>query len=252
MLKLAAPVTAIDPTEINSSLSPPLGTIATIAGFGRSGGLAEDYGIKRAGLVETTDCTGLLSGLGNSELVCWDFLSPLGPAGTDSNTCNGDSGGPLFANLGSGEVVAAVTSGGVNGLCTPTDHSYDANVFAYRAFIAAQLGADSTAACGGLPAVGDPNVLVGGESATLSSVVPSVSSIVHVTGTPDEVRFALNGQNPGFDVDLYVKEGLGVSTINFDCKADVSATSVNASFPHRQRDHGRCWCGDTPAPVCTS
>jgi hypothetical protein len=231
VLKLATPVTAIDPTEINSSLSPPIGTIATIAGFGRSGGLAEDYGIKRAGLVKTIDCTGLLAGLGNSELVCWDFLNPLGPAGTDSNTCNGDSGGPLFADLGSGEVVAAVTSGGVNGLCMPTDYSYDANVFAYNAFIAAQLGADSTAACGGLPAVGDATVLVGGESATLSSVVPSVSSIVHVTGTPDEVRFALNGQNPAFDVDLYVKEGLGVSTINFDCKADGVSNFADCIFP---------------------
>jgi len=111
VLKLATPVTSIDPTEVNSSLSPPVGTIGTIAGFGRSGGNADDYGIKRAGLVETTDCNGILPGLGNSELVCWEFLSPLAPVGTDSNTCNGDSGGPLFADLGGGETVVGVTSG---------------------------------------------------------------------------------------------------------------------------------------------
>jgi hypothetical protein len=231
VLKLATPVTAIDPTEINSSLSPPIGTIGTIAGFGRSGGFADDYGIKRAGFVQTSDCTGLLSGLGNEELVCWDFLSPLGPAGTDSNSCNGDSGGPLFADLGGGEVVVGVTSGGVNGACTAPDYSYDANAFAYNAFIAAELGVDSTASCGGLPAVGDPNVLVGGEAATLSSFVSSKTSIVHVTGAPDELRFALNGENPDFDVDFYVKEGLGVSVVDFDCKSDAVSNFADCIFP---------------------
>jgi hypothetical protein len=231
VLKLAAPVTSINPTEINSALNPPIGTIGTIAGFGRSGGAAEDYGIKRAGLVETSDCTGLLAGLGNTEIVCWDFLSPIGPAGADSNTCNGDSGGPLFADLGGGEVVVGVTSGGANGLCLPTDYSYDANVYAYRAFIASALGADSTASCGGLPAVGDPAVLVGGESATLGSFVSSKSSVVHVTGTPDELRFALNGENPDFDVDFYVKEGLGVSTVDFDCKSDAVSNFGECIFP---------------------
>jgi hypothetical protein len=231
VLKLATPVTAIDPAEINSSLSPPIGTIGTIAGFGRSGGAADDYGIKRAGLVQTSDCADVLSGLGNDELVCWDFLSPLGPAGTDSNTCNGDSGGPLFADLGDGEVVVGVTSGGVNSSCLTPDSSYDANVFAYNAFIAGELGADSTAACGGLPAVGDPTVLVGGEAATLSSFVASKSSTVHVTGAPNELRFALNGENPDFDVDLYVKEGLGVSTVNFDCKSDALGNFAQCLFP---------------------
>ena len=66
---------------------------------------------------------------------------------------------------------------------------------------------------------------------TLSDVVPSETSIVHVTGTPDELRFALNGQNPGFDVDLYVKEGLGVSTIDFDCKADSASNFAECLFP---------------------
>lgn len=231
VLKLATPVTAIDPTEINSSLNPPFGTIATIAGFGRSGGPNDDYGIKRAGFVETADCTDLLAGLGNDELVCWDFLSPLGPAGTDSNSCNGDSGGPLFADLGGGEVVVGVTSGGVSGSCLTPDRSYDASVFAYNAFIANELGVDSTAACGGLPAVGDPTVLVGGEAATLGPFVMSKTSTVHVTGAPDELRFALNGENPDFDVDLYVKEGLGVSTVNYDCKADGVSNFAACLFP---------------------
>jgi hypothetical protein len=231
VIKLAAPVASIDPTEINSSLSPPAGTMGTIVGFGRSGGYEEDYGIKRAGVVETTDCTGLLAGLGNSELVCWDFLIPLGSAGTDSNTCNGDSGGPLFADIGAGERIVGVTSGGANGLCLPADYSYDANVYAYNDFITAELAADSTTTCGGLPPVGDPTVLVGGESATLGSSVPTKISTVYVTGAPDEVRFALNGENPYFDVDLYVKQGLGVSMSDFDCKSDGASNFGACIFP---------------------
>jgi hypothetical protein len=233
VLKLTAPVTAIDPTAINTSASPPFGTVGTIVGFGQTDGSgqgAQDYGIKRAGLVQTTNCAGLLSGLGNSELVCWNFLSPLGTPGLDSNTCNGDSGGPLFVDIGGGEVVAGITSGGTSFSCLPTDNSYDANVFTYQAFITAELGADSTAPCGGLPAVGSPSVLVGGESAILGSSVPTKVYIVHVTGTPSEIRFALNGENPGFDVDFYVKEGLGVSTGDFDCKSDSASTFEECVF----------------------
>lgn len=230
VLKLATPVTAIDPTELNTSASPPFATTGTIVGFGQTSGVAGDYGIKRAGLVETTDCTGLLGGLGNAELVCWDFLNPVGAPGADSNTCNGDSGGPLFVDLGGGEVVAGVTSGGTNSFCTATDHSYDANVFTYAAFIAGELGIDSTAPCGGVPAVGDPNVIVGGSSGVLGSTNPSDVITVNVLGTPSELRFALNGENPGLDVDLYVKEGLGVSTINFDCSNDGFSNFADCVF----------------------
>lgn len=230
VLKLATPVTGIDPTPINTTASPPIGSVGTIAGFGQSNGAAGDYGIKRAGTVETSSCDGVLSGLGNTELVCWRFLNPLGTPGTDSNTCNGDSGGPLFVDLGAGNVVAGVTSGGTSFSCMPTDDSYDANVFTYRAFINTQLGADSTSPCGGIPAVGDPTVLVGGESATLSASVPSKAYIIPLTGTPSEVRFVLNGETPGFDVDYYVKDGLGVSTSDFDCKSESASNFAECVF----------------------
>ena len=230
ILKLTTPVTAIDPTEINSSMSPPFGTSGFIVGFGQTNGVAGDYGIKRAGLVETIDCDGLLGGLGNAELVCWDFTNPVGPPGEDSNTCNGDSGGPLFVDLGGGEIIAGVTSGGTSAFCTPTDHSYDANVFSYSAFIAGQLGADSTAPCGGLPAVGDANVVVGGNAGVLGESNLSDVVTVNVLGTPSELRFALNGENPGFDVDFYVKEGTGVSTTDFDCKSDSGSNFADCIF----------------------
>ncbi len=96
VLKLGSIVMGIDPTPVNTAESPPFDTPGTIVGFGQTSGGAGDYGIQRIGRVETSDCTGVLSGLGNNELVCWHFWNPVGSPGGDSDTCHGDSGGPLF------------------------------------------------------------------------------------------------------------------------------------------------------------
>jgi len=221
VLKLDAPVTGITPTPINETASPAFGSGGTIAGFGQTSGSGNDYGIKRAGNVQTASCSGLPGGLGNTELVCWEFAAPVGPAGDDSNTCNGDSGGPLFVDLGAGPVVACVTSGGTSGNCLATDDSYDANVYTYRSFISGQLGVDSTNACGAIPPVGNADVDVVGNAGTLSGGHTSDTYSVNVPANTNEVRFTLNGENDGtFRVDLYVKYGATVSTTDYDCKAD--------------------------------
>jgi hypothetical protein len=231
VLKLVDPVTGIDPTPINASSSPPLGSIGTIAGFGQTSGGGNDYGIKRAGMVLTSDCAGILPSLGNTELVCWTFLNPIGPPGDDSNTCNGDSGGPLFVDLGSGDVVAGITSGGTSSDCLPTDESYDANVFTYSGFILTELGADTTSACGGLGAVGDSGITVTGNSGSLGGLTVSASFEVTLPQNADEVRFTLNGEDDGsFDADFFVREGLGASPTSFDCKADGASNVGACSF----------------------
>jgi Trypsin/Bacterial pre-peptidase C-terminal domain len=224
VLRLGAPVTGIDPTPIN--LVDPFAFIPAggiIAGFGRSGGGA-DYGIKRAGAVETAAC---LSGLSNdpeSELVCWDFLDPIGPAGEDSNTCNGDSGGPLLLDLGGGAAVAGITSGGTSSNCLPADQGFDANVSTYASFILAQLGADPTATCGGLPPVGDAQVEISGFNGTLDGSHTSDTYAVSVPAGSNSARFALNGLDDGvFDADLYVKASPGVNTADYGCKADADS-----------------------------
>ena len=223
VLRLAAPVTGIDPTPINL-VDPfpfiPAGGI--IAGFGRSGGGA-DYGIKRVGAVETAACLSGLSNDPDSELVCWDFLDPIGPPGADSNTCNGDSGGPLFLDLGGGAAVAGVTAGGTSSNCMPADHGIDANVSTYASFILAERGADPTATCGGLPPVGDAQVEVGGFGGTLDGTDTSDTYAVSVPAGSNSARFALNAVGGVFDVDLYVKAGPGVSTADYDCKADANS-----------------------------
>jgi hypothetical protein len=223
IVTLDEPVSGIDPTPINLvDPEPFIPLTGTIVGFGQTQGGGFDYGIKRAGSVQTTSCpSGLPNGASDTELVCWDFLSPIGPVGVDSNTCNGDSGGPLFLDLGGGETVAGVTSGGTSLDCLPTDHSYDANVSTYASFVLAQLGADSTATCGGIPPVGSVDVSVTGFDGTLTGGHPSDSYSVPVPAGTNAVRFALNGEDNGFfDVDMYVKAGPGASPIDFDCKAD--------------------------------
>lgn len=230
VIKLAAPVAGIDPTELATS-SPPIGTTGTIAGFGQTSGSPGDYGIKRQGNVITTDCSGVLSGLGNTELVCWQFTNPVGAPGVDSNTCNGDSGGPLFVDLGAGEVVAGVTSGGINGSCLATDNSYDANVATWSSFISSQLGADSTTVCGGLPAVGSINVNVIGNDGNLSATNLDDALTINVTGTPNEMRVTLKGEDNGsLDVNFYVKQGPSAGPANFDCKSDGNANVGTCIF----------------------
>lgn len=216
VLKLGAPVTAIRPSAINTVQSPPDGSSGTIVGFGRSGGGNFDYGLKRAGDVETE-----VSGC-DADQVCWLFESPLGPPGEDSNTCNADSGGPLFWDAGSGDVVAGITSGGLAGDCNPADYSYDANVYFYRSYIATEAGADlGQTSCGSGPQVGDPEVTVTPIEGNLSGSNPSDAWSVPVEPGVSSLRVALNASEQGTaDFDLYVKQGAPPTTSDFDCKAD--------------------------------
>jgi len=223
VLKLANPVTGIRPTAVNQiDPTPFIPHAGIIAGFGQTGGSAADYGIKRVGQVVTANCNAAVAGSTNTELVCWNYDSQIGAPGTDSNTCNGDSGGPLFMDLGVGQSVAGVTSGGNVEGCGAGDHSYDANVYRNRAFILQQLGSDSTSTCGGLPAVdGGGAVEVQAKSGTLSASTPSATFAINAGSTVSRIRFTLNGKDDGtHDVDLYVKKGTTVSTSNYDCRAN--------------------------------
>ena len=216
-------VTGIAPTAINTTDPTPfIPAPATVVGFGQTQGNGNDYGIKREGAVQTASCPAILpSGATDDDVVCWNFLAPLGAPGTNSNTCNGDSGGPLLMDLGGGEVVAGVTSGGLSFNCLPDDVSYDAKVSAAQPYLLGELGGDDTAACGGLPPIGNALNSVGTVDDGLDSVDTSDSFSLTVPAGANSLRVALNGEdNGGFDVDLYVKQGTGAGPGSFDCKAD--------------------------------
>jgi hypothetical protein len=217
VLKLATAVTGIAPTPINATAAIAPGTAATIAGFGRTGGSGSDYGLKRYGAVTTATCT---TGISGATSVCWNFLDPLGPPGTDSSTCNGDSGGPLFVDLGGGSRVGGVTSGGNNANCLPDDVSFDANVFTYASYIQTQGGADlASTTCGTIPQVGNADTQVLALSGQVSASSPEGRHTLVVGAGVSQLRVGMNALDDGAaDFDLYVKAGSPPTTTSYDCR----------------------------------
>lgn len=218
VLKLATPVDGVAPSVIETVGAPAFSSPGTIVGYGRSGDPLFDYGLKRAGAVVTASCTTIPSPGSNTTSVCWDFTNPLGPPGIDSNTCNADSGGPLFVDSGSGTRVAGITSGGSSSSCKPSDHSYDANVYTYRAFIQAEGGADlANTTCGDGPQAGDAGTTIEAPSGTVSSGSPDAHHTFNVPAGTSVLRVAMNAVDDGSDFDLYVKAGSAPTTANADC-----------------------------------
>ncbi len=216
VLKLGSQVTGIKPTPIDTVGGHALGTTGTIVGFGRSGGGNFDYGIKRFGEVSIATCQ---FGVSNTKSICWDFESPLGPAGDDSNTCNADSGGPLFIDAGSGPVVAGITSGGNSNNCLPYDNSFDTRVSNYVAFIQTEGGADlNNTTCGAIPQVDDPDVEVFAFEGTLNGSNPQDLQTFPVDAGSLLLRVTMNGLDDGLsDFDIYVRAGAPPTTSVYDC-----------------------------------
>jgi len=230
VLTLAAPQSGIPPARLNASNNPPFGTAATIVGFGRTGGTAEDYGVKREGDVTTVSCPAPYS---NTNSVCWEFDNPVGPPGADSNTCNGDSGGPLFADLGDGAVQIGITSGGDSLDCFPSDTSFDANVFNYYGWIAGLTGSDiDSTMCGAVTQVGQPGTFVYPATGSLDPMNTEATHVFTLGSGYTSLRVTMNGATDpaGNDFDLYVKQGSAPTTMDFDCKDDGGGQFANCSF----------------------
>ena len=210
VLELASATTGVPPTHLPSA-SVAIGATATIVGYGRSGGALEDYGIKQAGDVVTTTCPRIADGPGH---VCWNYQGDPG-----SNTCNGDSGGPLFVSEAGALVVGGTTSGGTRADCLDGDHSYDNDVFTFRDFIESSIGADrfGQASCGDVPQIGADGTSVmtqqgrlqAGDSAALEVEVPAGTS---------EMRVTLNATD-GADFDAFARAGTPPTPTENDCAA---------------------------------
>ncbi|HEX4962629.1 MAG TPA: trypsin-like serine protease [Thermoanaerobaculia bacterium] len=218
ILHLAAQVTNIAPSPLNRIGSPPLGLPGEIVGYGSTQTESTDDGIKRRGFVTTAACDPAAAGF-----VCWNFKRPLGAPGTNSDTCFGDSGGPLFLSLGGRTVLAGVTSSGTNSECAPVDNSFDDDVFSDLAWIDSQGGADlSATTCGPGPQIGGPGTTVLGSDLALSNSHNQVTTTVEVLVGTAELRVALNSAD-WFDNSnaLYIRHGAPASTTTFDCKGDA-------------------------------
>lgn len=220
ILRLAGPVTGIAPSPLNTSGKPPAGTPGIITGFGTSRRSLGDSGLKRTGEVVTSTCN--LDDLANANFVCWSFTAPLGAPGTDSNTCAGDSGGPLFTNQGGTLALAGVTSAGRSTECQAPDSSWDSDVFRDRAWIQNVAGGDlGSSSCGVLAGAGSPAARVAGSSFSLSGSSPEARNSFEVPAGATRLRVTLNGQEPlQNDYDLYVRRGSPASTSAFDCSSE--------------------------------
>lgn len=220
VLELSTAVTNIAPTAINSTAKPSFNSVGEIVGFGRTSDNADESGLKYRGNVSIGSCSG--AGVSDITSVCWTFADPVGSPGTDANTCNGDSGGPLFVDFGGGPVVAGITSGGESFDCQPLDVSYDANVHHYRAWIQQVGGSDlASTSCGGGPQLGDADSDVYGASGVLNGTNRSDLLSFQVVPGTTQLRVALNAVDDGTsDFDIYVRAGSPATTTSFDCKAD--------------------------------
>jgi hypothetical protein len=218
ILHLATPVTNIAPSPLNRVSHPPLGLSGEIVGFGSTHTTSTDDGIKRRGAVRVAACDPPAAGY-----VCWNFKKPLGAPGLNSDTCYGDSGGPLFLSIGGRTVLAGVTSSGTNPECAPLDNSFDADVFSDLAWIQGEGGADLAAtSCGPGPQIGDQGASVLGSDGTLSRRHAQAVSSVEVPPGTAELRVSLNSAD-WFDNSnaLYLRHGAPASPSAFDCKSDA-------------------------------
>lgn len=219
VVQLAEPVVGIVATAINTVGKPDIDTEGTIVGFGRTindSTLLSDAGIKREGKVTVADCNRVVP---NRAHVCWQFL------GTQSSTCSGDSGGPLFIDFGDGPLLAGVTSGGMNGTCEAPDRSFDTNVFLYADWLTQQI--DDCASV--TPTDEELFILLSTDGELGRASSEARFDLAAPAGTT-ALRFALNGQLSGADFDLYVRGASEPSTTTYDC-ADIATSSFGACAP---------------------
>jgi pre-peptidase/trypsin len=236
VFRLSLPATGVTPSLINSVAEPPLGTVGDIVGFGSVGELfgpgTSNFksGIKRRGDVVTAGC----EVVPEASNLCWSFTEPIGPPGTDSNTCIGDSGGPLFADVaGLGVAVAGITSGG-NTTCLPEDNAFDADVHFDHEWIESVAGGDlAPIACGSTPPVLGPDTEVLFDRGSMDAAdLGAVYEVVLPAGR-SELRVTTNGELVPFqDFDLYVKRGgqPSVEPPDYDCSSQNGRSFEACAF----------------------
>jgi hypothetical protein len=200
LVRLANPADSVVPakTDAVSTLSGELD--GRIVGFGHTGFLVNDHGIKRFATVKTSACEPP-----NDSMTCWHY-NDNDELGT---TCHVDSGGPLYVSDGNGDAVLVGVTSNVDAQCSDDTQYSDVNVQFYSDWIADKGGSDVAASSCGTGAVDENpftemDVLEPGEAHEFHVDVPASSGTVVVS---------LNGQED--------------DSMNFDLEAVlVSSDSV--------------------------
>jgi len=225
LLRLKQPITGITPALINDSREHAPDLKGTIVGFGRTKGEASDYGMKRFGEVRSAACG---DGTDQSELLCWNYRGQ-----DDSNTCDGDSGGPLFLTEGRPtEVISGVTSGGAPD-CSTADHSYDTSVFHYSSWISGNAGEKlAPNQCGDAPPLIDKPVRYRSFSGQLDDKNPIHVLEIKLTGVED-LRVAANVGHPiGQQADVLALPKLYVLNGKSRCSDLVGSPAAFCAIEH--------------------
>jgi hypothetical protein len=204
MLTLDRSVEGIEPIALNTVASPINSSIATIVGYGRTGGAHYDYGIKREGSAKFGKCT---SPFADKKLLCWDYDADINVAPQDANTCNADSGGGVFMFDKDVQRVVGVVSGGYSSSnCVKNDHSYNTDVFKWRDWLTAVgEGRLSNQTCAASK-IDIPSNLRSA-LATLSSKTPEATFELDIPRSTKLLRVAMNAEDSGNrdnDFDLFV------------------------------------------------
>lgn len=190
VLKLTKPVEGIAPFAINDEWEHDADIPGTIVGFGVTGSRNGDYGLKRFGPVVAAACTPATL---KTDLLCWKFDD-----NRTSDTCDGDSGGPLLLSEGRPHpVISGVTSGG-SPTCKAPDRAFDASVFANRAWIKSISGGDlGTTACGSVTPLqeSDAKSRYRGFSGQLNSTKASHEFEIEISAT-HQLRIAVSLGKP--------------------------------------------------------
>jgi MYXO-CTERM domain-containing protein len=121
VVRLSQDVQGVQPMQVASS-APQSGETVLLVGYGLVGENSGEFGTKR----KAANTIGKMTST---------VITFYGAGGTEGNLCNGDSGGPTFANRGGKEVMIGVhsTKGGVCG-----QEGHDMRVDAFYGWISGQ------------------------------------------------------------------------------------------------------------------
>ena len=238
IIRLAEPVDGVAPTPISRVSRPLNGSAGKIVGFGRDS-VTNDLGIKRTGAVIVEGC-GTVPAAKN---LCWNYADPVGAPGTDSNSCDGDAGGPMLADFGTGAVVAGVMASGTSAECTAPDEAWNTDVAAERSWIESVGGTDlNKTRCGELPQATKSGATTLGATATLDGAASSYVASFDVPANIALLRLAVHGEefasSPRPNFDLYLKAGAPPTENDYDCASEGAGM---VEFCEVQRPQATKW-----------